>query len=164
MVQLPDLNLLPQDDFTTALVGIFEHSDWVAHRTWIHRPFRDPSELHAALCRTMHEATEEEKLTLIRAHPDLGDRLATLTPESASEQAAAGLNQLTAAEQARFHSLNAAYKARFGFPFILCARLNDAASMLSAFENRLPHDRDTEIATALAEIEKIARLRLERVF
>ncbi|WP_038170383.1 2-oxo-4-hydroxy-4-carboxy-5-ureidoimidazoline decarboxylase [Verrucomicrobium sp. BvORR106] len=164
MPSLPELNTLPQDAFTAALAGLFEHSDWVAARTWALRPFASVEALHETMCTVMHEATEEEKLTLICAHPDLGDRLATLTPESASEQAAAGLNQLTAAEQARFHSLNAAYKARFGFPFILCARLNDAASMLSAFENRLPHDRDTEIATALAEIEKIARLRLERVF
>lgn len=164
MPSLSELNTLPQDSFTAALAGIFEHSDWVGFRAWTRRPFADVGTLHAVMCAVMHEASEPEKLTLIRAHPDLGDRLAALSPESATEQQASGLKSLTESERARFQSFNARYKERFGFPFILCARLNDPKSMLRAFESRLPNDRETEIATALAEIEKIARLRLDQLF
>lgn len=163
MPSLSDLNTLSLAQFTTVLAGIFEHSDWVATRTWSRRPFAGLDALHASMCAVMHEASDAEKLALIRAHPDLGDRLAALTPESASEQAAAGLTTLTEAEQTQFQALNDAYKQYFGFPFILCARLNDPQSMLLAFEARLPNDRETEIATALAEIEKIAKLRLDQL-
>lgn len=163
MPSLSELNSLPQHTFTAALAGIFEHSDWVAARTWARHPFANVEALHKAMCAVMHEASDVEKLTLIRAHPDLGDRLAALSPESTAEQQASGLSSLSDEECALFQSLNAAYNTRFGFPFILCARLNDPQSMLRAFEARLPNDRETEIATALAEIEKIARLRLERV-
>lgn len=164
MPSLSELNTLPQVSFTDALAGIFEHSDWVGFRAWTLRPFADVGTLHAAMCAVMNEASDAEKLTLIRAHPDLGDRLAALSPESAAEQETSGLKSLTESEQARFQSFNVSYKERFGFPFILCARLNDPQSMLKAFEARLPNDRETEIATALAEIEKIARLRLDQLF
>lgn len=164
MPSLSVLNTLPQDSFTAALAGIFEHSDWVGARTWARRPFASVEALHEAMCAVMHEASDAEKLTLIRAHPNLGDRLTALSPESAAEQQSSGLRSLTESEHDRFQSFNASYKARFGFPFILCARLNDPESMLKAFETRLPNDRDTEIGTALAEIEKIARLRLDQLF
>ena len=164
MPSLSELNTLPQDAFTTALAGIFEHSDWVGARAWARRPFASVETLHEAMCAVMHEASDVEKLSLICAHPDLGDRLASLSPESTAEQQASGLRSLSESEHARFQSFNASYKARFGFPFILCARLNDPQSMLRSFEARLTNDRETEIATALAEIEKIARLRLDQLF
>lgn len=164
MPSLSELNTLPQDAFTAALAGIFEHSDWVGTRTWARRPFANVEALHEAMCAVMHEASAVEKLTLIRAHPDLGDRLAALSPESTAEQQASGLKSLSDGEHALFQSFNASYKERFEFPFILCARLNDPQSMLRAFESRLPNDRETEMATALAEIEKIARLRLDQLF
>lgn len=112
----------------------------------------------------VHDATPDEQLALIRAHPELAGKAAidkTLTDASAAEQASAGLDRLTSQEYARFHALNAAYSARFDFPFIICVRLTDKAGILAAMEQRLSHGRDEEIATALAQIGEIVRLRLE---
>jgi 2-oxo-4-hydroxy-4-carboxy-5-ureidoimidazoline decarboxylase len=112
----------------------------------------------------MHAASNEQQLALIRAHPDLAGRLARqnrLTAQSTREQASAGLHQLTAAEFTEFQALNAAYVARFGFPFVICARLSKKAAILAAMQTRLAHTPEVEFATALGEIEKIAQLRLD---
>jgi len=120
-------------------------------------------DVHAGLMAIVHEATPEEQLKLIRAHPELAGKAAidrTLTAESAAEQASAGLDRLTPEEFDRFHALNTAYGERFGFPFIICVRQTDKAGILAAMEQRLGNDRETEIATAIAEIGEIVRLRL----
>jgi 2-oxo-4-hydroxy-4-carboxy-5-ureidoimidazoline decarboxylase len=160
---LDQINTADHDTFVTLLGWVFEGSPWVAAGAWAARPFADGAALHAALCAVMGAAPPDQQIALIRAHPDLVGRAAlagTLTPESTHEQAAAGLDRLTPAEQATFAQLNARYRARFGFPFVLCARENKKASILAGFAARLDHSRDEEIATALAEIAKIARLRL----
>jgi 2-oxo-4-hydroxy-4-carboxy-5-ureidoimidazoline decarboxylase len=160
------LNSLDQPAFTAALGHLFEHSPWVAEETWAQRPFASAEALHAALCATMRGATRDRQLALIRAHPDLAGRLAQqkkLTAESTREQASAGLDQLTDAELAAFTRNNYAYKARFGFPFIICARLNAKATILTAMQQRVGNSPDAEFNTALGEIEKIARLRLQDV-
>ena len=162
-LSLQSLNTADRAAFTAALGHLFEHSPWVAEETWARRPFRDAAHLHAELCATMRAASPEKQLALIRAHPDLAGRLAQqkkLTAESNREQASAGLDQLTDAELAEFTWLNDTYKTKFGFPFIICARLNAKAAILSAMQDRLPHDAATEQAAALTEIEKIAQLRL----
>ncbi|HVQ09741.1 MAG TPA: 2-oxo-4-hydroxy-4-carboxy-5-ureidoimidazoline decarboxylase [Allosphingosinicella sp.] len=136
--------------------ALFEHSPWVEARA--------ASRSHADLMAVVHAATSEEQLALIRAHPELGGKAAvdgSLTEASAAEQASAGLDRLTQAEFDRFHALNAAYRQKFGFPFIICVRLTDKAGILAAMERRLANDRDTEIAAALDEIGEIVRLRLE---
>jgi 2-oxo-4-hydroxy-4-carboxy-5-ureidoimidazoline decarboxylase len=156
--------MLDRAAFTAALGHLFEHSPWVAGETWPKRPFGDADVLHAALCATMRATAPERQLTLIRAHPDLAGRLAQqrkLTAESTREQASAGLDQLTEAELAEFTRFNDTYKAKFGFPFIICARLNAKATILSAMQFRLGNSPETEFTTALGEIEKIARLRLQ---
>ena len=161
---LADLNTADRAAFTAALGHLFEHSPWVAEETWPRRPFRDAAHLHAGLCGTMLAAAPARQLALIRAHPDLAGRLAQqkrLTAESNREQASAGLDQLTDAELAEFTRLNDAYKAKFGFPFVICARLNAKSAILAAMHARLPHDAVTEHAAALAEIGKIAQLRLQ---
>jgi len=163
MPDLATLNTLDRAAFTGALGHLFEHSPWVADETWSQRPFRDATHLHAALCATMRSAAPDRQLALIRAHPDLAGRLArqnALTAESTREQASAGLDRLTEAELAEFQRLNTAYLARFGFPFIICARLNAKSAILAAMQARLSNPPDLEFATALGEIEKIARLRL----
>ena len=160
---LTALNSADRAAFTAALGHLFEHSPWVAEETWVRRPFSDVAQLHAALCATMRGATPERQLALIRAHPDLAGRLAQqnkLTAESTREQASAGLNQLTAEELAGFQKLNAAYLERFGFPFIICARLSNKSAILAAMQARSGHSVDDEFRTALGEIEKIAQLRL----
>ena len=164
MFSLAELNNAERAAFAAALGHLFEHSPWVAAETWPRRPFRDAAQLHAELCATMRAAPPEKQLALIRAHPDLAGRLAQqkkLTADSNREQARAGLDRLTDAELAEFTRLNDTYKAKFGFPFIICARLNAKAAILAAMQSRLPHDPATEKAAALTEIEKIAWLRLE---
>jgi 2-oxo-4-hydroxy-4-carboxy-5-ureidoimidazoline decarboxylase len=163
-LSLESLNATDRAAFTAALGHLFEHSPWVASETWPRRPFRDAAHLHAELCATMRAASPERQLALIRAHPDLAGRLAQqkkLTAESNREQASAGLDRLTDAELAEFTRLNDTYKAKFGFPFIICARLNAKSAILAAMQARLPHDVATEQAAALTEIEKIAQLRLQ---
>lgn len=143
------------------MTALFEHSPWVEERADA-RP--SSGDRHADLMAVMYGATPEEQLALIRAHPELAGKAAIaneLTEASAAEQASAGLDRLTLEEYKRFHELNAAYRARFGFPFIICVRLTDKAGILAAMEARLANDRDTEIAAALAEIGKIVKLRLE---
>ncbi len=164
MPTLSALNAADRAGFTATLGHLFEHSPWVADETWPRRPFRDAAHLHAELCATMRGADRARQLALIRAHPDLAGRLARqnqLTAESTREQASAGLNRLSEAELARFQDLTGAYVARFGFPFIICARLNAKDAILAAMEARSGGDPEGEFATALGEIEKIARLRLE---
>lgn len=163
MQKLDQLNACDRSAFTSALGHLFEHSPWVAEETWPKRPFPTVDALHAALCATMRGASRDRQLALIRAHPDLAGRLARqrqLTAESTREQASAGLDQLTDAQLAEFTQLNAAYRARFDFPFIICARLNARDAILAAMKARVGNTVEAEFEAALGEIEKIARLRL----
>ncbi len=136
----------------------------MAEAAFERRPFRDARHLHEELCGAMYDAAAEEQLELLRAHPDLGGRLArqsALTADSAREQASAGLDMLSSATLAELGSLGSVYRERFGFPFILCARLNNLETILAALRSRLGNTPEEEQATALAEIEKIAWLRLQ---
>ena len=163
---LSELNALDRAGFVAAVGHLFEHSPWVADETWPRRPFRDAEHLHAELCATMRGAPQERQLALIDAHPDLAGRLARerkLTTESTKEQTSAGLNALSEAELAEFQRLNAAYRERFGFPFIICARLNNRGTILEAMRTRLGNETEQEFHTALREIEKIAALRLKDI-
>lgn len=143
------------------MIALFEHSPWVEVRADA-RP--SSGDRHADLMAVVATASDAERLALIRAHPELAGKAAidgTLTQASAAEQASAGLDRLTPDEFARFHDLNTRYRARFGFPFIICVRLTDKAGILAAMAARLANERDVEIATAIAEIGKITKLRLE---
>ncbi|WP_288457264.1 2-oxo-4-hydroxy-4-carboxy-5-ureidoimidazoline decarboxylase [uncultured Sphingomonas sp.] len=143
------------------MTALFEHSPWVEARADA-RP--SSGDRHADLMAVVATASDAERLALIRAHPELAGKAAidgTLTQASAAEQASAGLDRLTAEEFARFHDLNTRYRARFGFPFIICVRLTDKAGILAAMAARLANERDVEIATAIGEIGKITKLRLE---
>lgn len=157
------INSLTRAEFVALIGPVFEASPWIAERAWELRPFTNTGELKAKLFATVEAAGPDALLALIRAHPDLVGRLAAagmLTPESQREQTAAGLLALDAETVSRFEEWNAAYKERFGFPFVICARLNAAPAILEAFEKRLGNSREEEIATAWAEIRKIADLRL----
>lgn len=163
MPTLDELNALDRSAFTAALGHLFEHSPWVAEAAWERRPFRDAAHLHAELCAVMRAAPRERQVALIRAHPDLAGRLAQqqkLTAESTLEQASAGLNALRAEELAEFQKLNDTYRSRFGFPFIICARLNAKEAIVAAMQVRTQNSVEQEFQTALGEIEKIARIRL----
>jgi len=119
-----------------------------------------------AVISVIGEAGPEAQLALIRAHPELGNKLAIaedLTEASASEQASAGLDQLTAQEFDTFHALNDAYRSKFGFPFIICVRKTNKAGILAAMHARTDRTREEELSTALSEIAEIVRLRLQDV-
>jgi 2-oxo-4-hydroxy-4-carboxy-5-ureidoimidazoline decarboxylase len=159
MLKLAEVNALDREQFALRLGPIFEHSPWVAARTEEARPFANRGDLLAKLRRTVEKASEEEKICLIRAHPDLVGR-AFLTRESQAEQHDAGLDRLSAEEEEQFRGFNRHYRAKFDFPFVICARENKKEAILAAFPKRLENSRNEEIATALREIFKIADLRL----
>lgn len=159
---LDALNRCSRERFVQVLGGVFEHSPWVAEAVADARPFGSHGELHRAMCDAVRQAGEAAQLALIRAHPDLVGR-AVLSEMSAREQRDAGLSQLSPDEKARFDQYNAEYKARFGFPFVICARRNQKEAMLRAFPERLTHTRDVEMATALDQIFQIASFRLDDI-
>ena len=156
---LPQINDLSRAEFMRVVGPAFEHSPWIAERVAGQRPFETVEALHAALCGVVRSADAEAQLALIRVHPDLVGR-AVLTAESQGEQAAAGLINLSPDETALFDRYNRDYRARFGFPFVICARLNKKDAILAAFPGRLQNSPEEERVTALGEICKIARLRL----
>lgn len=156
---ISDLNHCDRPAFVEALGTIFEASPWVAEKTWQKRPFGGVKSLHQAMMAVVTASPEETQLALIRAHPDLASR-AKMAESSVREQAGAGLDRLSPTEFERFTLLNEAYKAKFGFPFIIAVRNHTQPSILDAFERRLQHDRDTEKQTALKEIGAIAYFRL----
>jgi 2-oxo-4-hydroxy-4-carboxy-5-ureidoimidazoline decarboxylase len=162
-VKLADLNTADRASFVAAVGFAFEQSPWIAEAAWERRPFKDRSALVACMNAIVRESPLELRLALLAAHPDLAGRVARegrLGPASVKEQASAGLDRLTPEEIANFDALNAAYRSRFGFPFVICAREHTKESILSALRARTGNDRAAEIATALEEIGKIAALRL----
>jgi len=163
-VTLAELNAASRQEFLSACGALFEGSPWVAERAWPACPFPSLEALHRELVAAMERASAEEKLGLLRAHPDLVGRLSArasaLSGHSAREQAAAGLDSLTDEEARMFRSYNEKYYGKFGFPFVICARENRKEAILQAFSRRLSQAREQEIETALAEIAKIAWLRL----
>jgi len=164
MMTIDYLNACAPNAFVDAIGFAFEDSPWIAVAAAAQRPFADRDALHAAMVAVVANASDEAKVALIAAHPDLAGRVARegrLTAASTAEQAGAGLSALTREEVARFDAVNGAYRTRFGFPFVICARENTKASILDALTHRTGNDRATEIATALTEIAKIARLRIE---
>lgn len=158
---------LDRQGFIRAFADIYEHSPWIAAQTWdrLAGAGLDSLEaIHNALSETLLAADPQRQLALIQAHPDLAGKAAMagqLTAASTQEQAGAGLHLCTAVEFARFTELNQAYRARFGFPFIMAVKGSDRHRILAAFEARLPHSREQEVACALAEINKIALFRLQ---
>ncbi len=155
--------------FVDRFGGIFEHSAWIAERSYELElgPAHDSAVgLHNALARVFRSASADERLGVLRAHPDLAGKLAIakrLTADSTAEQASAGLDALTDSERTRFSELNATYVERFGFPFIIAVRGLTKADILAAFEQRIANSRETEFATACAQVERIALLRLKAI-
>lgn len=158
---------LDRAGFIAALADVYEHSPWVAADTWDRlggQGLDSVESVHAAMSQTLLAADPSRQLALINAHPDLAGKAAVageLTASSTREQAGAGIHLCTPAEFARFTELNDAYKARFGFPFIMAVKGSDRHQILAAFETRLHHSRETEFGCALAEINKIALFRLQ---
>lgn len=161
LIALDDLNRMDTKDFTAALAQVFEHAPWVAARAAAKRPFASRAALHAAMKAVVDQASDAEQMALIRGHPELAGKAAVaLTADSAREQHGAGLDRLTPAEYERFHALNAAYREKFGIPFIMAVKGRSKDEILSGFAARLKSTRPAEIATALDQIGHIAGFRL----
>ena len=154
-------------DFVAALAGIFEHTPWIAEQAYAARPFADVDGLHRALVAALVAASDDAKLALIRAHPELAGKEAaagTMTAESVGEQAAAGLDRCTRDELARLTKQNARYRRRHGFPFVIAVKGKSKTDILAALEARLGQETADEFQRCLDEIAKIARLRLAARF
>jgi 2-oxo-4-hydroxy-4-carboxy-5-ureidoimidazoline decarboxylase len=163
-ITLRELNELDRDGFVSLLGAAYEHSPWVAQRAWSDRPFDSVAGLWYAMQSAVEAATPDAQLALIRAHPELGGRLAVagrLTDASRREQAGAGLDQCTPEEFVRLRELNTAYRERFDLPFIVAVRGLTRADIIARLERRLANSPDEERATSLHEIGRIARFRLE---
>ena len=162
---LANLNAADEAGFMAALGDVYEHAPWVAQAALKQRPFATLVALHAAMMDAVRAAPPEQRLTLIKGHPDLAGKAAragTMTVESKAEQASAGLDRLSEAEFAQFHRLNDAYREKFGMPFIICVRRHSKDSILQQFERRLQNTMSAETETALGEIVRIAALRLDQ--
>jgi 2-oxo-4-hydroxy-4-carboxy-5-ureidoimidazoline decarboxylase len=157
---MSELNLLDQSGFVAAVGWVFEHSPWVAERAFHARPFANLDAFYAALTEQVERATSAECLALFQAHPDLGTR-ARLSGASSNEQAGAGLDSLTPAEFDQLQRLNSAYRARFGFPFLLAVRGSTKYDILRALQVRMENSPEDEFREALRQVYRIARFRLE---
>jgi 2-oxo-4-hydroxy-4-carboxy-5-ureidoimidazoline decarboxylase len=157
---IEEINHLRHDEFLKIVGPVFEHSPWIAERGWAARPFENKKHLHTTLRHIVENASAKEQMSLIRAHPDLVGRV-VLTAESQGEQTAAGLMNLTPEDVAAFDKYNHEYKARFDFPFVICARKNKKEAILAAFPKRLQNTMELEQKIALQEIYEIALIRID---
>jgi 2-oxo-4-hydroxy-4-carboxy-5-ureidoimidazoline decarboxylase len=161
---LAELNSLDRRGFLAALDGVFEHSPWIVERTYDARPFASIDALHRALLGTLEGGTADQQLALLQAHPELAGKAAIagqIAAASLREQSSAGLDACTPDEFARITELNRRYGERFGFPFILAVRGLDRRRILDELARRVEGDRDVEVRVALAQVARIARLRLD---
>jgi 2-oxo-4-hydroxy-4-carboxy-5-ureidoimidazoline decarboxylase len=165
---LAGLSAASRDEFVRALGGIFERTPWIADRAYDARPFADVDALHRAMLAALDAAPDDDaKLALICAHPELAGKEAaagTMTADSVGEQASARLDRCTPDELARLRSGNAAYREKFGFPFVMAVKGRSRHEILDALASRIGNTRDVEFARCIEEIGKIARLRLDALF
>ena len=163
-----ELNGYDRKRFVAALGSIFENSAWVAERVWEQRPFRSVEHLHAAMTMVVDAASRNEQIALLRAHPDLGSlrhgsgqARVRMSDASTGEQAAAGLDRLTPEEFERLQRLNAAYREKFGYPFLLAVKGSTKEQIIAALEQRLSRSAGEELAEALHQVYRIAQFRLD---
>jgi 2-oxo-4-hydroxy-4-carboxy-5-ureidoimidazoline decarboxylase len=160
---ISQVNQMSQGDFVETFGAVFEDTPIIATQTWNHRPFTDVHDLHQKMVDIVSHMTDDAKLLLIKAHPDLGSK-AKMAEASVSEQSSVGLDRLSSVEYDKFTSLNKAYKEKFHFPFIIAVKNNNKSSILEAFEWRLSNDTESEYLQAVMEITQIAYFRLNAIF
>ncbi|MDJ0708446.1 MAG: 2-oxo-4-hydroxy-4-carboxy-5-ureidoimidazoline decarboxylase [Leptolyngbyaceae cyanobacterium MO_188.B28] len=156
---IEELNQVSEAVFVQRLGAVFEETPAIAHRVWGDRPFGNVRDLHQKMAAVVRDMSLAEQLALIQAHPDLGSRV-KMAAASVEEQAGVGFNRLTPEEYGRFQALNATYREKFGFPFVMAVKGQTKTNILAAFEARLENTKDLEIQQALSEITQIARFRL----
>jgi 2-oxo-4-hydroxy-4-carboxy-5-ureidoimidazoline decarboxylase len=165
-VDMAPINAMDRAAFIEKFGGIFENSPWVAERAWEKRPFASLDDMHAAMVAVARNAPAAMQLALLQSHPDLAGKEAqagTMTASSVAEQASAGLNALSHAEMLQIADLNAAYRKKFGFPFIIAVRMHTREGILFEFNRRLQNDTQTEFANDLQNVYIISRLRLNKL-
>jgi 2-oxo-4-hydroxy-4-carboxy-5-ureidoimidazoline decarboxylase len=165
-VDMVPINAMDRAAFVVKFGAIFEKSPWVAEEAWEKRPFASPDDMHAGMVAVVKNAPANRQLALLQAHPDLAGKEAqagTMTASSVAEQASAGLNSLSSAEMTELSGLNAAYKAKFGFPFIIAVRMHTKEGIFFEFKRRLQNDTQTEFANDLQNVYIITRLRLNKL-
>jgi 2-oxo-4-hydroxy-4-carboxy-5-ureidoimidazoline decarboxylase len=163
-LDLDAVNAMDRSGFVAALGSTFEHSPWVTEKAWALRPFASLDALHAAMMDVVLDAPRGTQVAFLRGHPELAGKEAqagTMTSESLGEQASAGLNALSQGEMAELRELNARYRERHGFPFIVAARRHSKTEIFKLFRSRLAQDSEFELNEALAQIACITRLRVE---
>ena len=165
-VDMTPINAMDRVAFVQKFGGIFENSPWVAEQAWEKRPFASLDDMHAAMVAVAKYAPAAMQLALLQSHPDLAGKEAqtgTMTASSVAEQASAGLNALSHDEMIRISELNAAYRKKFGFPFIIAVRMHTKEGILFEFNRRLANDTQTEFANDLQNVYIITRLRLNKL-
>lgn len=172
-VDIKSLPVMDKPTFLNLFGSIYEHSEWVADQLWREKEAllsnidNAAARIHQAMAAIVDSSTDEQKLVLLRAHPDLAGKAALageLTIESTSEQAGAGLDKCSVSELAEFQSLNDQYKTKFEFPFIMAVKGANKVAILQGFKTRIHHSREEEFITAINEVHKIARFRLDALF
>jgi 2-oxo-4-hydroxy-4-carboxy-5-ureidoimidazoline decarboxylase len=159
---IEDVNQAEKATFVDILGSVYETSPWVAERTWTEQPFSSIDDLHETMESVVQNAPREERLQLLRAHPDLGEKT-EMTEASQREQASAGLDRLSPDQYEAFQRLNEAYREKFDFPFIIAVKNESPSAIREAMEERVEHSKREEFQTALDEVHKIARFRLEEL-
>lgn len=159
---LAHLNDLTREAFVDAIGWVFEDSPWIAERAWPRRPFESVEVLHETMAAVMHAASADRQLALLRAHPDLGTKL-KMSAASSGEQTNVGLDRLSPDLLAQLSTLNAAYREKFGFPFLFAVKGSTPQQILEAMQTRVARDRDAEFAEALRQVSRIAWFRLESI-
>ncbi|MDH5355700.1 MAG: 2-oxo-4-hydroxy-4-carboxy-5-ureidoimidazoline decarboxylase [Gammaproteobacteria bacterium] len=162
--RLSDLIKLSKPAFVDLLGSIYEHSPWVAEQAYLKLPFESPGHLQEIMFDIVQASTIDDRLTLIRHHPELAGKEAdegTLTADSKKEQSRAGLNQCSAGELKQIRELNKNYLDKFTFPFVIAVSGLNKHQVIAAMQERLQNDYETEFSTSIKEIGKIARIRLD---
>jgi 2-oxo-4-hydroxy-4-carboxy-5-ureidoimidazoline decarboxylase len=157
---IAELNQTDKETFVDILGSVYERSPWVAEQIWSEQPFLSIVDVHENMKRAVQNVSREEKLQLLRAHPDLGEKT-EMTEASQREQASAGLDQLSPNQYEAFQRLNETYREKFGFPFIIAVKDESPSTIRAAMEERVDHSESEEFQTALNEVHTIARFRLE---
>ena len=156
------INKLSQSEFIKVFANIFENARWIADELYNQKPFNDFEDLASKILGIYDNATNEKKLKIIKAHPNLADKtkISLLTPDSLKEQTYAGLDQCSEEEFNEFNKLNENYK-KFGFPFILSVKGKNKNEILNNFRKRISSEPEIEFNEAIKQVKKSARLRLE---
>ena len=159
------IDKLSETEFTEVFGNIFENASWIAEKLYEQKPFKDFQDLSKKMITIFESADNENKLKILNSHPDLANKakIGSLTPDSNNEQSNAGLDRCTEEEFNKFKNLNAQYKNRFGFPFILAVKGRNKLEILGNFKKRVLSDKQIEFNEAIKQVKQIASLRLEEL-